>query len=102
MSFDNSLISKASEQTEFGRQRGTPGTLAVETRVRIWLFDIGTAKLFIRDILRRLPTVDESVLSEYGRMKKGWGVGRLMMQSRLFVQRLKWPILRRFGTWEAM
>jgi hypothetical protein len=60
--------------------------LALEIGVGIWLFDMGRAKLFIRDILLRSPTVDESVLSEYGRMKKGWGVRRLMMQSGLFAQ----------------
>jgi len=73
--------------------------LALDIRVGIRLFDMGEAKLFISDILRRSLTVDESVFSEHGRMKNGRGVGRcLMMQSRLFAQRLKWPILRPFGT----
>jgi len=37
--------------------------LAVDIRVGIRLFDMGTAKLLIRDILGRSLTVDESVLS---------------------------------------
>ena len=67
MSFDNSLIPlipKGPEQTVSARQRFTPGMLAVDIRVGIRLFDMGTAKLFVRDILRRSLTVDESVLSE--------------------------------------
>src|SRR5258708_1116460 len=39
--------------------RGTPGTLALDIRVGYWLFDMGTAKLFMTDILRRSLTVDK-------------------------------------------